>query len=246
MITSLVGRATKLLRIMGRRRYRAALMNWVAAGVEHEKLLLSLQCNCVVDVGANRGQFALVARHCMPEATIHSFEPLSVPAQVFRRTFAGDSKVKLHPYAVGSETGDMPINVSGRDDSSSLLPISDQQNKLFPGTALKGEEIIQVKPLSAELREDEILSPALLKLDVQGFELQALIGCNDLLSRFTYIYIECSFVELYKGQALADEVIRYLQERGYSLWGVYNPTYDGNGRAIQADCLFALGSQKGS
>ncbi|MGA7966535.1 MAG: FkbM family methyltransferase, partial [Gammaproteobacteria bacterium] len=89
---------------------------------------------------------------------------------------------------------------------------------------------------------EEIASPALLKLDVQGFELPTLQGCEDLLSRFAWVYVECSFIELYEGQALADEVITWLRERGFALSGVYNMSYGRSGRAIQADFLFALKS----
>ena len=50
--------------------------------------------------------------------------------------------------------------------------------------------------------------------DEQGFELTALQGCEELLDRFEWVYAECSFIELYEGQALADEVIAWLRERG--------------------------------
>jgi len=52
------------------------------------------------------------------------------------------------------------------------------------------------------------------------------------------IYVECSFVELYQGQALADEVISFLREENFSLSGIYNLNYDKSGRAIQGDFLF--------
>ena len=55
---------------------------------------------------------------------------------------------------------------------------------------------------------------------------------------FMYVYAECSFVELYTGQALAHDVIAWLRERGFSLSGVYNMGYDQNGRAVQGDFLF--------
>jgi hypothetical protein len=45
-------------------------------------------------------------------------------------------------------------------------------------------------------------------------------------------------VELYEGQALADEVIAYLQEHDFRLQGIYNMSYDTKGRAIQGDFLF--------
>lgn len=78
----------------------------------------------------------------------------------------------------------------------------------------------------------------MLKLDVQGFELEALRGCESLLHCFPFVYAECSFMELYEGQALAHEVIAWLRERGFVLKGVYHMGYDGRGQAVQGDFLF--------
>ena len=192
----------------------------------------------VVDVGANRGQFALAARHVFPQAQIVSFEPLTGPAALWRAVFAGDGRARLIDAAIGPEPGEAEIHVSARDDSSSLLPITARQNALFPGTAEAGTATIRVVRLADALPAADIEAPALLKLDVQGFELQALAGCEALLDRFAWVYVECSFVELYAGQAFADEVIAWLRERSFSLRGVFNMTYDAKGRALQADFLF--------
>jgi len=146
--------------------------------------------------------------------------------------------VVFHQAAIGPEAGDATIHVSAADDSSSLLPISAIQERLYPGTGEVGTETIKVGRLSDFVSAEEIESPALLKLDVQGFELEALRGCEDLLDRFAYVYAECSFVELYSGQALAHDVIEWLRERGFRLIGVYHMSYDRNGRAVQGDFLF--------
>lgn len=192
----------------------------------------------VLDIGANRGQFALVARYCFPGAIIYSFEPLSEPAKIFRNVFLYDPLVHLHEAAVGEQSGETTIHISARDDSSSLLSITEDQNRIFPGTAERATQNIQVGRLAEFLKTEQIVAPALLKLDVQGYELSALRGCEDLLRRFAWVYAECSFLELYKGQALADEVIAWLWERGFILSGVYNLAYDRDGKAVQADFLF--------
>jgi len=215
------------------------LFHGVAAGIEHNSVLQNLDCRSVVDIGANRGQFALVARHNFPNANIISFEPLPEPAAVFRRVFSCDSAVTLHNAAIGSETGWCSMHVSARDDSSSLLPISSLQEKMFPGTSEVGTVDVRVAPLSALVDEDDIVGPAMLKLDVQGFELDALRGCESLLSRFEWVYCECSFVELYSGQKLAADVIDWLSSKGFRIKGMYNPAYDHEGLAIQADFLFS-------
>ena len=59
-----------------------------------------------------------------------------------------------------------------------------------------------------------------------------------MLDHFTYVYAGCSFVELYAGQALADEVVAWLRERSFKLRGVHNLAYDRDGKAVPADFLF--------
>ena len=215
-----------------------ALRLGVGAGIEHERVLCNLGCRTIVDVGANRGQFALVARHCFPDAVIISFEPLRGLAEIFRKVFEGDTNVELYEVAIGPEAGSTTIHVSERDDSSSLLPITTLQNQIFPGTQESDTETIRVGRLEEFHSGCATAAPALLKLDVQGYELSALKGCETLLQHFAYVYAECSFVELYKGQALADEVIAWLREHSFKLCGVYNLADDRDGKAVQADFLF--------
>lgn len=220
------------------RRWLRALRLGVAPTLEHRRVLGLINPQFVVDIGANRGQFALAARHAYPAAKIVSFEPLPGPAALYRAVFAGDERVMLVESAVGPKPGRVTMHVAGRDDSSSLLPIAAKQDELFPGTAEATQRAIRVTCLAEHLMAAKVTAPALLKLDVQGFELEALRGCDDLLHLFAWVYVECSFVELYVGQAFADSVIAWLRDRGFSLSGVYNMTYAADGQAIQADFLF--------
>ncbi|MEX0759001.1 MAG: FkbM family methyltransferase, partial [Tistlia sp.] len=81
-------------------------------------------------------------------------------------------------------------------------------------------------------------APVLLKLDVQGFELAALEGCADRLDQVAWVYVECSYLELYEGQALAAEVEAWLAARGFRLQGRHNLLTDASGAPVQADLLF--------
>jgi len=216
---------------------RALFSHGVAAATEHRNVL-ETDLETLVDIGANRGQFSLTARRWAPRAKVFAFEPLSGPAARFRKVFHDDPNVMLHEAAIGPARSTATIHVSAADDSSSLLPISPIQTRLFPGTGEVRTETIQVGRLADFVTANDIVASAMLKLDVQGFELEALRGCEDLLGCFTYVYAECSFVELYIGQALAHEIIFWLGRRGFSLSGVYNMGYDSKGLAVQGDFLF--------
>ena len=232
-------RSAKLFAILGVAPYRAALVRHrVAATVEHEAALGGLTLRTVVDVGANRGQFALFALHSFPAARIVSLEPLAAPAARFRRVFANERRITLHNAALAPETGRSTMHVSGRDDSSSLLPITAAQGRLFRGTDEIRTETVRTAPLSEFLDGSFIEEPALLKLDVQGYELEALRACGELLDKFTYICAEGSFIELDKGQVLAADLVAWLRERDYELVRSYGAVSDGHGRIIQADMLF--------
>lgn len=215
---------------------RAFLQHLVMGGVEHRPAL-SRSIKTLVDIGANRGQFALAAR-AISGAKVFSFEPLPQVAAIFKKVFSDDGSVILYVSAIGEKVEKKIIHLSARDDSSSLLEIGYAQSQLFPGTHEVGTLEIDVAPLEHFISATDIVRPAMLKLDVQGFELQALVGCASLIDSFDYIYCECSFVELYKGQKLAAEVIDYLSSLDFALSGMYNPSYDSAGNCIQADLFF--------
>lgn len=236
-------RLTKLLKILSSRFLLSAFLKGAVAGVEHGRVLQNLECGCVVDIGANRGQFALIARQTFPLAKIHAFEPLEEPAQTFKRIFRDDPNVDFHPYAIGREAMTSTIHVTRDDDSSSLLPVTAMQSAMFPGAAERETRQVTVLPLAEALGEAHLPTGSLLKIDVQGFELEVLKGCEDLLDKFSHLYIECSFIELYERQALAHQVVTWLEQRSFALIGVYNLYYAKSGMALQGDFLFGRCNQ---
>lgn len=216
--------------------YRKALRLGVGASVEHGEAFRGERFDSVVDVGANKGQFALFARTCFPDCRIISFEPLAPAAAVYERLFADDAKTRLVRAAVSARRGTLTMHVTEHADSSSPLEVGAAQARAF-GTKEVGTEEVPAGPLGDFLQPGDLGERNLLKIDTQGYELEVLKGATDLLPRFDAIYAEVSYVELYKGQALAAEIIAYLHARGFSVAGVFNQT-ETDGRPVQADMLF--------
>ena len=235
-------RFTKVREAMRHRLYRRALRRQgVLAAVEHQPLLRQLpQMATVLDVGANVGQFALVARETFPGATIISFEPLPSSEARLRKVFAGDDRLECLPLALSDTAGTQTFHITAADDSSSLLPVADRQVAEFPAT--RGVDSVEV----TVARLDDALAgralpdgPLLLKLDTHGAELAVLRGAPQVLERATHIIVEVSFVELYEGQADAADITTFLVERGWGLRAVYDvKTSRITGEPLQADFLF--------
>jgi FkbM family methyltransferase len=232
-------RARKLIRVMQEPGYRRALRQGVAASTEHEAIPLRRDFATVIDVGANRGQFAVFATHRFPRAQLICFEPLEEPRRKVQQVVGGSGRLRLIDVAVGAEDGEAEFHVSASDDSSSLLPIGQRQREVFPGTEERTTIQVPVQRLDHALKPADLQSPTLLKIDVQGGELGVLQGAQGLLDAIGAVLVEVSFVELYAGQALADDVWRCLVGNGFACRGIWSLTYGPAGECLQGDLLFA-------
>ena len=231
-------RLIKLIKLLKNPFFYRPLFFGVGASIEHINLLKNLSSvKTFIDIGSNRGQFALIARHLFPKAKIFCFEPLKNPRNTFNKIFANDENVFLYDVAIGANNKIVEMHVSKKDDSSSILPISKNQTKIFPGTSQKSLEKIKVRKLDSCINHNFPLDESFLKIDVQGYEKETLIGCEALLKKIKYLYIECSFVELYKGNAFANDILEYMLSKSFKLEGLYNLHYK-NGIAIQGDFFF--------
>lgn len=227
-------RLEKLTRVALRPALWRPLSNGVLASMEHAHIPFGADFGTVLDVGASRGQFAVFARSRWPRAGIIGFEPLPGPAAAARRVLGADAVV--HEVALGRDTGRATLNVSGHDDSSSLLDIGRQADE-FAGTAAVGTLEVDVRRL-ADFIDPTLPGPVLLKIDAQGYELEVLAGAGDGLRHVDEIYCECSFLELYRGQPMAGEVISFLHTAGFALVGVFGMATALSGEQLQADLLF--------
>ena len=173
----------------------------------------------MIDVGANKGQFTLYARHRFPHAKVYSIEPLREPRGKILQLFGNDSKVEILNFAAGAEPGTATMDVASSDDSSSLLPQTSLQTERFPGTGVSHTDEVEVRPLDDVFSSEQLAGPVLLKIDVQGFEIEVLEGGTATLAQIDTILVEASFVEFYAGQPLFDQVYSFLIQHNFSLTG---------------------------
>jgi len=229
----------KLINIIRSQNYLKKLFQGVPASTEHHKILSTLKnVNTVIDVGANKGQFAIVANNLF-KSNIYCFEPLSKPFKLLSKIFGKQSNLHLFNIAIGQKIKKARINISYHDDSSSLLPIGSNQLKIFPKTGKVGSEHISIYTLDYFLKNKKInfQENVLLKIDVQGYEYDVLKGAESSLELVKYIYIEVSFLELYSGQKLSDDISLFLIKKGFKLKSIHNISYFNN-LSVQAYFLF--------
>lgn len=203
------------------------------------RFLARMNIRTVIDVGANEGQFARNIRDLLPHAKIYSFEPLPVPFSKLENAFSTDLNFEAVPLALGSIPGDAEFESNAFSPSSSFLPVNDKHRKNYPHAAQTSRTKVPVSTLDLWAR-DHILEPNLLiKMDVQGYEDQVILGASETLSKAAVVIAETSFAPLYQGQPLYDDIYRLLRNRGFRSGGmIVNATDRETGEMLQADSVF--------
>lgn len=214
----------------------AFLRHRVAGAVEHLPAIRLCAANTLIDAGANKGQFSLAFRSVRPNARIVAFEPLDQAADTYEAVVGRGEFIRLERVALGADERTATFHVANREDSSSLLKPGVAQERAFGVHDTRSIEV-PVRRLSDCVDIAGLPSPILLKVDVQGGELGVFEGC-DALAEVDYIYVELSFVELYEGQPLFDEVAGYLRNRGFRIAGTFNQVSTPDYGPTQVDVLF--------
>lgn len=190
----------------------------------------------IFDVGANVGTWTLLAKAIFSNAEIHAFEPLDVHVEKFSKNMIRLNKVNLHTFCLGSENTDAILNVSSFTDSSSLLAATPLEYEQF-NIQKAAEAKVIVKRIDSLISAGTLPLPDLIKLDVQGYELEVLKGLGNYLNKINYLIIEVSFKEYYYGQPLFLDIANYLAKYNIGVYAFGHNTPSGT-QLGQIDVLF--------
>lgn len=203
------------------------------------RTLASHDVRAVLDIGANVGQYAVLTRSAGFGGQIISCEPLSGAFAQLSQRAAKDEHWTALNTAVGAEPGTATINVSENSFSSSIRDMTEAHLTTAPQSRFIATEEVPVTTVAA-LVEAHGLDPrhTLLKIDTQGFEDEVLRGAGDLVGQVAAIQLELSFVELYAGQRLFDDLVAAMATAGYRIQQLEPGISDPDGRMLQVDGLF--------
>lgn len=193
----------------------------------------------IIDVGANSGQFSKVVGYFYPKATIDAFEPLPNLYSKIQKTFENKKNIRTYNVALGNENGTVMFNKNNYGHISSILEISNT-NKHYPKQKNDLKQIVvEIKTLdSLDLIKNKTRGTALLKLDVQGYELEVLKGATETINNIDYIVIEANLEELYYNQPSFTKMNSYLNKSEFELMGMLDFNLGDKNKYIEVDLLY--------
>ena len=199
------------------------------------------QVKCVLDIGANTGQFATALRAANYERRIISFEPLSSAHRELSVAAEQDEQWTVADrVAVGDHSGEVEIHIAGNSVSSSALDMLDSHVAAAPESSYVGSESVATDTLDTLVAQnDDAMGRMFLKIDTQGYESKVLDGATATLQAAIGVQLELSMVPLYQQQALYDDLIERVRSLGFAIWAIWPALFDpDSGRMLQADATF--------
>lgn len=200
------------------------------------KLLTRLDINCVLDVGANRGQFAHHLRGIGFAGDIISFEPLPSEFAALSQSFTSDQRWRGLQLALGEHDGSAEINfVPDSPVMSSML------NLVHPPANLQRQsiEVRRLDGLFPELVANLDGPRVLLKLDTQGYDLQVFRGAQGCLDRLAGIYAEVTVTRNYEDAPDYHEALATYEHAGFSLDALSVNSLSASGGVHEFNCLMS-------
>jgi FkbM family methyltransferase len=217
--------------------------HWFRNRILLRYILGKLSINCVLDVGANRGQFGTLLRGIGYTGWIISFEPVRANYEVLKALAAKREPWRVFPYALGAADERREINVAEETVFSSFLTPREESQVRFPTNRLERKEEVEVRRLDRILETclKDISSPRIyLKLDTQGFDLAVIEGAQTILPRILALQTEVSLHDLYHGMPSFVESISRLRAFGFEIIDFVTVNRDVDRLcAIDMDCLMA-------
>jgi FkbM family methyltransferase len=218
-----------------KRRYRKAIdtvqLDLVPPEIRHN-------LKCVVDVGANVGEWSIGIASLTKAKKIIAFEP--VP-EVFMRL---KEKTKLFPQiyckntALGSSTGETKMNVGSITELSSILTLRQELGSLHGVNPENFQQVVvPITTLDQELEEEKEIS--LLKIDVEGYESEVLAGAKAVLNRTKVLIIEITYAPYYHGDNQFTTLHQIITSMSpLKLYGISHPRCSPSGQPLWADAIY--------
>ncbi|HMS65640.1 MAG TPA: FkbM family methyltransferase [Ignavibacteria bacterium] len=179
----------------------------------YDLALRGFKCKYILDVGAHSAEWARTAKEFFPGSTIYLIEPLE-EMEINLKEFCNEYPPSKY-FLNGAGAAEGILYLTTEKELAGANFLQDENTYLKSSKVQREVKIITINSL---IEKKEIEIPELVKLDVQGFELEVLKGSEILFGKTEVFILEVSFFEFIKGTPLFSEVVKFMAERGYEVY----------------------------
>lgn len=191
----------------------------------------------IVDVGAASGIVSEKFAQQFPQNQVMSFEPIADSYKALAAIAGKWANIKPFHVALGAEKKQITINISHRSTSSSMYEINEKISDTYFAENLKKEKSEHVEVFRLDDLIDAKTKIALIKMDVQGFELEVLKGARNVLDQTALVLTEVMNHDFYVGAPGYFDIDTYLRESGFAILDII-PSIRRNEKLMEWDVIY--------
>jgi FkbM family methyltransferase len=201
----------------------------------------------IFDVGACRGEVALIYNRLFPDSLIYCFEPFSPSFNLLNNNISELKNIIAFNKALGSFNGKTVFHSNRSSPTNSILPTNDESKLIWKNDVHDTISTIEAEMVTLDrfISENNIKKIDILKLDVQGSEFMVLEGAKKAIESgiIKVIFAEMITLPTYKNQKNPGEFLELLRSCGFMLYNFYNISLTRSGMLRQMDAIFIKQSE---
>jgi FkbM family methyltransferase len=198
--------------------YEKNVTHWLA------ELLATSKGKVLYDVGANYGYYCLKLARIATQ--VYAFEPVRVSYRVLMENVRrnGLKNVKAYRVALGERDATTRMHIFTSSGNNSLFEI--QFPRYHPARIVGGEHVDIVR-LDGLVATDKLKPPDVMKIDIEGGELRALIGARQTIRKYRPAVV-VEYLEPVCRAAGYDrrELVHELEGHNYAIFGLADDVAD--------------------
>ena len=183
------------------------LINFLDKNYHHKRIIKYLKnhkIDLVIDAGAHKGEFLINIMPHVPFKKAYTFEPQFEVFNILKKKLINDERIKHNNLALSEIIEKKKITINKLTSTSSLSEFDNSSVFLKIKNFLlrqKNEELNSYEVTTTTIDnyfEELDLSNSLLKIDVEGYELNVLKGSKNTIKKIKFVLIENQFFNIYK------------------------------------------------
>lgn len=194
---------------------------------------LDWQPRACIDVGAAFGDFTVACARVFRSARYLLVEPLEEYKVFLDKVVAELPEAYYSMVAAAAHSGSTEIHVHRDLVGSSLFGEAE-------GVQVDGfKRTVHAATLDQLCYAHQITGPYLIKIDVQGAELEVLKGAGEVLRNTEYLILETSLFRFFIGGPQFDAVVEFMKSKGFVPYDILGLSYRPfDGALAQVDVAF--------
>jgi FkbM family methyltransferase len=182
----------------------------------------------VLDIGAYEGYWTEDFLSVFPDARILMFEAQESKRQILSRVLRENSNVELEIALLSS-----------KDDELVQFEMDETNSRIEKVSQVSSHKTSKTKTLTSIFERNKYPLPDFVKIDIQGHEIEAMKGGEQIIRNAEFVLLECTVLDLGNNPPMINEVFNYMDALNFQLYDISQFMRRPSDKALfQIDALF--------